>query len=148
MRILADSGAIIAATNQAEAGHQQFRELLETAVEVTVTPQVITEVHHVLNSYGLVGPADAFLNNVEEGFYALFNPTASDYRVARCLIAQYQGRIRRKRRKSGSLDLADAINVVAAAKVGTNLLAATDQDYRWVKPLTAHPAFVILPQDQ
>ncbi|MDR0627832.1 MAG: PIN domain-containing protein [Bifidobacteriaceae bacterium] len=147
MRVVADSGGIIAALNQAEPHHEAFREVFEESVEVIVTPQVITEVHHVLSSYGLAHAAATFLESVEDGFYELFNPAAEDYRTARGLIAQYQGQVRRKRRKPGSLDLADAVNVVAAARFSTNLLVATDQDYRLVRPLTRHPAFVLAPQD-
>jgi predicted nucleic acid-binding protein len=55
--------------------------------------------------------------------------------------------MQRKRRKPGSLDLADAMNVVVAAAKGTNLIVATDQDYRRVVPLSGHPAFALLPHD-
>lgn len=53
----------------------------------------------------------------------------------------------RKRRKPGSLDLADAMNVVVAGSLGTNLVVATDQDYRVVEPLSGHGYFTILPAD-
>jgi predicted nucleic acid-binding protein len=53
----------------------------------------------------------------------------------------------RKGRKPGSLDLADAMNVVIAGSHGTNLLVATDEDYRTVRPLTGHPGFLLVPRD-
>ncbi|MFT4163948.1 MAG: hypothetical protein QM650_01745 [Microlunatus sp.] len=62
-------------------------------------------------------------------------------------MGRYRGSIQRKRRKPGSFDLTDAMNVVLAAAQGTNLLVATDQDYRAVVPLSGHPAFVLLPYD-
>lgn len=49
--------------------------------------------------------------------------------------------------KPGSLDLADAMNIVTARRYGTNLLLATDQDYRVTQPLTGHHYFVLLPHD-
>ncbi|MDR1449502.1 MAG: PIN domain-containing protein [Propionibacteriaceae bacterium] len=147
MRLLADSGGIIAALNEAEPGHVAFREVLEAGAAVYITPLVVTEVHHVLVSYGLRSAADDFLGDVAGGFYELFNPVAADYSAARELAAQYQGLVARKRRKRDSLDLADAMNVVAAGRLETNLLVATDQDYRTVRPLSRHPAFVLLPLD-
>lgn len=53
----------------------------------------------------------------------------------------------RKRRKPGSLDLADAMNIVIASRYGINVLLATDQDYRITQPLSGHPYFVLLPHD-
>lgn len=55
--------------------------------------------------------------------------------------------MQRKRPKPGSLDLTEAMNVVAAGAKGTNLIVATDQGYRRVAPLSGHPAFVLLPHD-
>jgi predicted nucleic acid-binding protein len=71
----------------------------------------------------------------------------ADYEKAGQLIARYAGQMRRKRRKPGSLDLADAMNVVVAGDKGTNLLLTADADYRVVAPLTAHAAFLLLPAD-
>lgn len=53
----------------------------------------------------------------------------------------------RKRRKPRSLDLADAMNIVIASRYRTNILLATDQDYRVTQPLTGHQYFVLLPHD-
>ncbi|MBK7821085.1 MAG: PIN domain-containing protein [Tessaracoccus sp.] len=147
MRVIADTGGIVAAINTAEPGHAEFLGVLESASAVFVTPLVVTEVHHVLTSAGLGEAADDFLDDVGGGFYDLVNPSVADFAKASELVQRYRGSMQRKRRKPGSLDLADAMNVVVAAAKGTNLIVATDQDYRRVVPLSGHPAFALLPQD-
>lgn len=133
--------------NDQEADHDGFRGVLESAATVFVTPLVVTEVHHLLTSVGRLQAADDFLTDVTDGFYELVNPTLADVAAASGLVQRYRGSMRRKRRKPGSLDLADAMNVVVAAAKGTSVLVTTDQDYRAVAPLSGHPAFVLLPYD-
>lgn len=145
--MVADTGGIVAAINAAEPGHAEFLRVLESASTVFVTPLVVTEVHHVLTSAGLGPVADDFLDDVVGGFYELVNPNPVELAKASELIRRYRGSMQRKRRKPGSLDLADAVNVVVAGAKGTNLIVATDQDYRRITPLSGHPAFVLLPQD-
>ncbi|MCL1897392.1 MAG: PIN domain-containing protein [Micrococcales bacterium] len=147
MRLVADTGGIVTALNQAEPDHRLTRAVLEAAALVVVTPLVICEVHHVLTAGGARQAAADFLTDVAEGFYRVVNPSEQDYATARDLVAKYGGGLHRKRQKPGSLDLTDALNVVVAAAVGTNLLVAFDQDYRVVRPLSGHPAFVLLPTD-
>lgn len=77
----------------------------------------------------------------------LASATDSAGSAAAALIKRYEGRMERKRRKPGSLDLADAMNFVVAERYATNLLLATDQDYRVTTPLSGHHYFVILPDD-
>lgn len=147
MRVVADTGGIVAAINAAERDHTEFRRVLESASAVFVTPLVVTEVHHVLTSAGLGSAADDFLDDVVGGFYELVNPSATDLARASELVRRHRGTMQRKRLKPGSLDLTDAMNVVVAGSLGTNLLVATDQDYRRVTPLSGHPAFALLPYD-
>lgn len=147
MRVIADTGGIVAAINEAEPDHAEFRAALESASAAYVTPLVVTEVHHVLTSANLPEAADDFIDDIEGGFFELVNPSPADLSRASELVQRYRGSMQRKRRKPGSLDLTDAMNVVLAATQGTNLLVATDQDYRAVVPLSGHPAFVLLPYD-
>lgn len=120
---------------------------MESASAAYVTPLVVTEVHHVLTSAKLPEAADDFIDDIHGGFFELVNPSPADLSRASELVQRYCGSMPRKRRKPGSLDLADAMNVVLAATQGTNLLVATDKDYRAVVPLSGHPAFVLLPHD-
>lgn len=147
MRLVADTGGIVAAMNSAEPDHARFRSVLESASVAVITPLVITEVHYLLSSVGEHEAAQDFLEDLAGGFYELATPTAEDYALAGALIRKYSGKMERKRRKPGSLDLADAINIVIAQRYGTNLLLATDQDYRTTEPLTGHHYFALLPQD-
>jgi predicted nucleic acid-binding protein len=147
VRVVADTGGIVVALNSTEPEHSRFRAVLDEAAGVFITEAVVTEVHHVLSSAGQNRAAKSFLDAVADGFYELVPMTAPDHALAAELIRRYEGKTRRKKRRPGSLNLADAMNVVAAARLATNLLVATDQDYRLVAPLTAHPAFALLPYD-
>lgn len=148
MRLVADTGGIVAAMNSAEPGHDRFRATLESASLAVITPLVIAEVHYLLSAAGQHEAAHDFLDDVAGGFYELAAPTPEDYGAAAGLIKRYQGRMERKRRKPGSLDLADAMNIVTANRYATNILLATDAGYRVTTPLSGHHYFVILPQDQ
>ncbi|MDR1187931.1 MAG: PIN domain-containing protein [Bifidobacteriaceae bacterium] len=147
MNMIADTGGIVAAINRDQPDSDRFRTALAEATTVFVTPLVLGEAHYVLSSSGSREAADDLLRDVAAGFFDLIQPTARDYATAADLIDKYAGQMHRKRRKPGSLDLADAMNVVAAARVGTNQILTTDQDYRAVKPLTNHPAFTLIPWD-
>jgi predicted nucleic acid-binding protein len=133
--------------DRAEPDHARFLGVVNSAPKVYVTPLVVAETHFILSSGGERDAAAAFLTAVSDGLFQLANPTRADYGRANALVAQYQGTMGRKRRKPGSLDLADAMNVVVAAQLGTNLILATDQDYRAVRPLSRHTAFKLLPWD-
>jgi len=39
------------------------------------------------------------------------------------------------------------MNIAIASRYGTNILLATDQDYRVTQPLSGHQYFVLLPHD-
>lgn len=147
MRLIADTGGIVAAMNTAEPQHEQFLTTLESASIAVISPLVVAEVHYLLSTVGAHEAAHDFLQDLAGGFYELAAPNAEDYSAAADLIKRYEGRMERKRRKPGSLDLADAMNIVIAKNYATNLLLATDQDYRVTTPLTGHHYFVILPQD-
>lgn len=147
MRLIADTGGIVAAMNTAELEHERFRATLESASMAVVTPLVVAEVHYLLSTAGAHEAANDFLEDLAGGFYELAAVLPEDYAVAAALIKRFEGQMERKRRKPGSLDLADALNIVVAKRYGTNLLLATDQHYRVVTPLSGHHYFVILPQD-
>jgi predicted nucleic acid-binding protein len=147
VRLIADTGGIVAAMNTAEPDHDRYRSTLESASLAVVAPLVIAEVHYLLSSGGAHEAASDFLEDVSGGFYELAALSAEDYTQAATLIKRYEGRMERKRRKPGSLDLADAMNIVTAHRYGTNILLATDQDYRLTQPLSGHQYFVLLPHD-
>lgn len=133
--------------NTAEPDHAGYRLALESASLAVITPLVITEVHYLLSSASAHEAARDFLEDVSGGFYELAVASAGDYAQAGALVQRYAGKMERKRRKPGSLDLAGAMNIVAAHRYGTNILLAADQDYRVTQPLTGHHYFVLLPHD-
>jgi predicted nucleic acid-binding protein len=147
VRLIADTGGVVAAMNTAEPDHTRYLAALESASMAVITPHVVAEVHYLLSTVGAHEAAHDFLLDLAGGFYEIASPSPDDYSTAAVLIKRYEGKMERKRRKPGSLDLADAMNVVIAKRYGTNLLLATDQDYRVTVPLSGHHYFVILPQD-
>lgn len=147
MRLVADTGGIVAAMNSAEPDHELYRATLESASLAVVSPLVVAEVHYLLSSVGAHAAARDFLEDLAGGFYELASIVPEDFAVASGLIRRYEGRMERKRRKPGSLDLADALNIVIAERYATNMILATDQDYRVTTPLSGHPYFTLLPAD-
>jgi predicted nucleic acid-binding protein len=147
VRLIADSGGIVAAMNSAEPDHESYRTTLESASMAVISPLVVAEVHYLLGAIGAHEAANDFLEDLAGGFYELATISSEDYTVAAGLIKRYEGRMERKRRKPGSLDLADAVNIVLGKRYATNMILATDQDYRVTTPLSGHHYFVLLPRD-
>jgi hypothetical protein len=76
---------------------------------------VIAEVHYLLSAAGEHLAASDFLENVTDGFFDVADPSPADYGTARALIKKYEGRMERKRRKPGSLDLAVGVPTGSSA---------------------------------
>ena len=148
MRMVVDTSAIIAAIVTTEPRHRECRRVLTDATRAFVTPHVTTEVFYLLTAAGHARAAASFLDDVAAGFYELVNPDRADYQAAGEVIARHEGLLQRKKPKAGGLDLADAMNVVAAAKVETTILATLDQDYRRIQPLSGPRFFSLVPDDQ
>jgi len=147
MRVVADTSVIVAAVVSSEPRHDECFRLLTDATHAFVTPHVATETYYLLAAAGYPQAASDFLADIANGFYELAHLDAADYAMAHDLIGRYEGALRRKKPKPGSLDLADAMNVIAAAKKETTLIATLDQDYRAVKPLNGPSYFTLLPDD-
>jgi len=147
MRLIADTSAIVAAIVADEPRHAECYQMLTDATHAFITPHVATEVFYLLAAAGHQQAAEDFLADVAGGFFELVNPEAGDYAVARDLVARYRGAIHRKRPKPGGLDVADAMNVIAAARQETTMIATLDQDYRVIRPLSGPSYFTLLPHD-
>ncbi|MDR1237800.1 MAG: PIN domain-containing protein [Propionibacteriaceae bacterium] len=148
MRLVADTSVIVAAIVDNEPRHAQCLAVLESATHAYITPQVVTETCWLLSAAGYRRAAIDFLSDVASGFFELVNPEPSDYVRAGQLIDSYAGTMRRKKPKPGSIDLADAMNVIVAARQETTILATLDQDYRGLKPLVGPAFFTLLPDDE
>jgi len=147
VRLVADTSAIIAAIIRSEPRHNECNDLLSQATHAFITPHVTAEVFYLLSAVGHNEAALDFLDDVGGGFYELINPVVDDYLVARDLVAKFGGQLERKRVKPGLLDLADAMNVVVAARQETTMIATLDQDYRQIEPLIGPKFFTLLPDD-
>jgi predicted nucleic acid-binding protein len=130
VRIIADTSGIVAAIDADQPGHATALAALQGAAVAVVTPQVIAETCHVLTRLGVGVAVDGFLEDVASGFYELWNPEPHHYSRARELLSKYRGTIRRKRPKPDGLDLADAMNLVAADRFGIEFILTTDPGYR------------------
>ncbi|MDR1710937.1 MAG: PIN domain-containing protein [Propionibacteriaceae bacterium] len=148
MIVVADTGGIIEAIDDTAPRHDAFRAVLERPdLDVRITPLVMTEVHYLLSAAGAQDVAAAFLEDVTAGFYRVESPAVADLSNAASLIARYRTAMARRRPKPGGLDLADAVNVAVAARLETNIIIATDQDYRQLSPLSHHKYFLLWPDD-
>jgi len=147
MRVVADTSAIIAAIVTSESRHDDCLSVLTEATHAFLTPHVATEVCHLLAAAGYQSAVAGFLDDITNGFFEIVHQEARDYEMAKDLILRYDGKIRRKKLKGGSLDLADAMNVIAAARAETTVIASLDQDYRMITPLTGPRYFTLLPDD-
>jgi predicted nucleic acid-binding protein len=130
MRLIADSSGIVTAIDADQPGHDQALAALQDAAVAVVTPQVIAEACHVLTRLGVPAAVDGLLEDVSGGFYELWNPEPHHYLQARESLSKYRGSIRRKRPKPDGLDLADAMNLIAADRFGIEFILTTDSDYR------------------
>jgi len=148
VRLVADTSAIVAAIIRSEPRHTECWGLLDQATHAFIAPHVTAEVFYLLSAVGHHGAALDFLTDVADGFYELVNPEAADYVVARELVARHGGQLKRKRPKPGSLDLADAMNIVIAARQETTIIATLDQDYRQIEPLSGPKFFTLMPEDR
>ncbi|MDR1077726.1 MAG: PIN domain-containing protein [Propionibacteriaceae bacterium] len=147
MRIVADTSGVVAAIVTAEPAHEDCRHALEDASEVFISPCVVTETCYLLQAGGHADAVSGFLTNLADGFYTIIPLKAEDCDLMDSLLKSYADQLRRKRPKPGTIDLADAHNVVIAAQTETTLLLTLDQDYRAIRPLTGPPFFTLVPAD-
>lgn len=147
MRLVADTSAIVAAIISTEPRHDECHRVLSEATHAFLTPHAATETYYLLAAAGYRQAAKDFLVDIAGGFYEMVNFDATDYALAKDLIARYEGKTRRKKPKPGSLDLSDAMNVIAAARNETTIIATLDEEYRVVAPLAGPRYFTLLPDD-
>ncbi|MDR0285082.1 MAG: PIN domain-containing protein [Propionibacteriaceae bacterium] len=147
MRLVADTSVIIAAIIEEEPRHRECHAVLSDAVHAYITPHAATETYYLLAAAGCQSAAEDFLSDIADGFYELVQLEAGDYAVARDVVRHSGGVWRGRRPKPGALDLADAMNVVAAARVETTIIATLDQDYRAIAPLNGPSYFTLVPDD-
>ncbi|MEU5282648.1 PIN domain-containing protein [Streptomyces sp. NPDC020755] len=143
MIIVADTSALYAAFDAAQAEHSEAARILENE-RLAISPLVVTELDHLVHR-DLGFPAamqvmEALNSRMDDGQYRLADLRLADLRTAQEVRQKYEGL---------RLDLADAVGVVLADRYRTDRIFTLDQrDFRTMSPLTPGlEAFRILPAD-
>lgn len=143
MIVVGDTSGIIAALNRSDPEQLAAKAALDAAGQLAISPLTVTEIHQVATSRAGRRTADRLV--------AVLMERCAEKRAE--LTATTPGMIQaalqlRNHYEDLDLDLVDAVNVVLAAKKHTDCVLTLDRrDFRAVRPLTAHPAFRLLPDD-
>lgn len=143
MIIVGDTSGLVAAFNPADPRHTGARTALQQAALTVVSPLVLHEIEHIttrnINRQAAYAVNDWLLAQEASGRIEVPAITADLLRSARRVQDRYL---------SLRLDLADAANVMLARRYETaDVLTLDRRDLRTITPLTAHPAFRLLPDD-
>ena len=138
--VVADTSALIAFFNETDKHHNAVREGIAQAGHLVVSPCVLTELDYLIATRQGPPAAGAILRNVAS------RVAAGRWEVpgigplllaAHAVLQDYP-----------AIGLADAMNVVLAREVRTDVIATFDhRHFRVIRPLTRHSAFRLLPDD-
>jgi predicted nucleic acid-binding protein len=137
--IICDTSGLYAAYNSRQPGHRETVAAVNgSAGPLVVSQYVVTELDYLLRTKVGVDAEIGMLRDVEAGAYDVTALSEPELGRAIALIEQYADR---------NLGIADAANVILAARYRTtNLLTLDERDYRIVRPLWGN-AFTVLPAD-
>ncbi|MFD3656691.1 PIN domain-containing protein [Streptomyces sp. NPDC058620] len=141
--IVADTSALLASVDESHPDMKATREVLERAGLIVLSPLVLAEADHLLRRIGGAAVREQFLDGLVEetrsGRIQFPQITGDMMATARGVMRRYAAL---------DLDLADAVNVVLASEFRTDAVLTFDRrDFRSIRPLTAHKAFRVLPDD-
>jgi uncharacterized protein len=141
--VIGDTSGLLAAINRSDPDHEAARESWRHASVTVIAPLVFAEVEHVMTSRKNRQAAwrvnDWLLDQVRDDRVRVVDVSARALRRARAVQNRYADL---------RLDLTDAVNVVLAERYETEYVLTLDRrDFRAVRPLTGHDAFVLLPDD-
>lgn len=106
---------------------------------LVVSPYVLTELDYLLRTRIGVDAELVMMRDVEAGVYDVADLTPGEYEQVIALIDRY---------RDHNLGLADAANVVLAARYRTTrILTLDERDFRIIRPLWGD-AFTVLPADR
>jgi uncharacterized protein len=141
--VIGDTSGLLAAVNRSDPDHEAAREAWRRASVTVIASLVFAEVEHVMTSR--VGRKAAWqvddwlLDQAQDDRIRVADVSARALRRARAVQNRY-AYLR--------LDLTDAVNLVLAEQYETEYVLTLDRrDFRAVRPLTGHDAFVLLPDD-
>jgi predicted nucleic acid-binding protein len=141
--IVADTSALLASVDEDHPEMATTLGVLEQAGLIVISPLILAEADHLARRIGGPNIRSEFLDGiVAEGRHGrihvpevTIDMVATARSVMRCHAAL-------------DLDLADAVNVVLAEEYRTDAMLTLDRrDFRAIRPLTAHKAFRVLPDD-
>jgi predicted nucleic acid-binding protein len=139
MAIIADSGAVYGLYDRRDAFHKGLRSALETARDRIILPApILGEIDYLLRVRLGNAALLQFLEDIQEGAFAVEMVTLDDLRRCAALITKY-----------GDLDLglSDASVVAIAERLGANRILTVDQrDFRVIRSVHGRP-FRLLPAD-
>lgn len=138
--IIADTSGLYAAYNNKQPEHRDVAAAVDHAEHpLVVSPYVLTELDYLMRTRMSVAAEAAMLEDVAAGAFEVAELRDGELAQVVALIEQYANR---------NLGLADAANVVLAARYRTTrILTLDERDYRVVRPLWGE-AFQILPVDR
>lgn len=158
MILIADTGALLGALDRAHPEQASIQEAMNQAGMIVVPPMVLTELDHMIrkgvkersggrrpSEVRQLGAAESrrtltwILTQVARTRMTIPAVDENLLRTATAIMTGYAGL---------ALDLADAVNVALAQAFRTDCLLTIDErDFRAIRPLTAHKAFRLVPQD-
>ncbi|MFD3494922.1 PIN domain-containing protein [Streptomyces sp. NPDC058690] len=142
---IADTNALYRLFTPKDPRHAAHRDALGAVGHLVVSPMVLTELDYLLTSRVGAGASmnalDFIARQVESRRFEV-PEVAPHLRSAMAVMRGYQDAD-----GGQGVGLADAINVVLAAAFQTADLFTTDRHFRMMRPLTAHGAFRLLPDD-
>jgi len=141
--VVADTSGLLAALDASHPLGEAARGVLRNAGTLVVSPVLLSELDHlarrILGPAAAIGAVNDLSRWVRAGRAIIPEISADTLDVAQAVRARYAGL---------ALDLADAVNVALAAEFRTDAVLTLDQrDFRAIRPLTAHQAFRVLPED-
>ncbi|MBT2493399.1 PIN domain-containing protein [Streptomyces sp. ISL-96] len=143
MIVIADTSGIIASIDRGCPDHTRAREVMDTAGLVVIAPLVLAELDHLVSGrFGQQAAGaviDQVLTQARSGRY-LIGETGAD--------VLSDARLTQRRYHDLDLDLTDAVIAVLAREYATDAVLTLDRkDFRAIRPLSAHAAFRVLPDD-
>lgn len=139
--IIADTSGILASIDSSAAHHARCVEVINGSTEpLMVSHMVVAETDYLLTTRFGVTTANRFLTDVAAGAYRLAPSNEHDLSTAVTVNTRYADQ---------ALGITDCMNIVLAQRYQTTKIFTLDErHFRVVQPLTADPAFQLLPFDQ
>ncbi|QKW27232.1 PIN domain-containing protein [Streptomyces seoulensis] len=143
MIAIADTSGIIASVDSSCPEHKVARHVMDTAGLLIVPQLVLAELDHLLSGrFGKKAAGqvvDQLVAQARTGRYRLGDADVDILADARLVQRRYE---------SLALDLTDSVITVLAREYATDAILTLDRkDFRTIRPLTAHAAFRLLPDD-